>query len=100
MKPLPSNTRRGRISRFPSMNQLTTLIVSGLALLGSMAAPLSATVIDTVPPTAGKRIATVQVRVAPDHSDWTYAPGEPVRFAVTVTADEPAVAVVPFAFTV
>ena len=42
MKPLPRHTGRGRISRFPSMNQLTTLIVSGLALLGSMAAPLSA----------------------------------------------------------
>ncbi|HNW41899.1 MAG TPA: hypothetical protein PKN08_08370, partial [Opitutaceae bacterium] len=77
------------------MNQLTTLIVSGLALLGSMAAPLCATVIDAVPPTAGKRIATVQVRVAPDHRDWTYAPGEPVRFAVTVTADNEPITDVP-----
>ena len=100
MKPLPRHTRRGRISRFPSMNQLTTLIVSGLALLGSMAAPLSATVIDAVPPTAGKRIATVQVRVAPDHRDWTYAPGEPVRFAVTVTADNEPITDVPITYTV
>jgi cephalosporin-C deacetylase-like acetyl esterase len=29
----------------------------------------------------------VQVRVSPDHRNWTYQPGETVRFKVTVTAD-------------
>jgi cephalosporin-C deacetylase-like acetyl esterase len=40
-----------------------------------------------VPPQATKRVATVQVRVAPDHPDWTYKLGEPARFRVILTAD-------------
>ena len=43
--------------------------------------------ITPVPPGAVQRIAAVQVRVAPDHRDWTYQLGEPARFRVTVTAD-------------
>lgn len=43
--------------------------------------------ITPVPPQAQLRVATVRVNVAPDHRDWTYAPGENVRFKVTVTAD-------------
>lgn len=51
--------------------------------------------ITPVPPQADLRVATVQVRVAPDHRDWTYRIGEAARFAVTVTADnEPAGGVV------
>ena len=40
-----------------------------------------------LPPQASLRVATVQVRVAPDHRDWTYQLGETARFKVTVTAD-------------
>lgn len=47
----------------------------------------AATVITPVPVPATSRVATVQVRVAPDHRDWTYAPGETATFRVTVTAD-------------
>lgn len=43
--------------------------------------------ITPVPPQAQFRVAAVQVRVAPDHGDWTYRVGEPVRFRVTVVAD-------------
>lgn len=43
--------------------------------------------ITPVPPGAVQRIAAVQVRIAPDHRDWTYRLGEPARFKVTVTAD-------------
>jgi len=43
--------------------------------------------ITPVPSYAALRVATVQVRVAPDHRDWSYQPGEPVRFKVSVTAD-------------
>lgn len=40
-----------------------------------------------LPPQANWRVATVQVRVAPDHRDWTYHLGEAAKFKVTVTAD-------------
>lgn len=43
--------------------------------------------ITAVPAPAQLRIAAVQVRVAPDRADWTYQVGEPVKFAVNVTAD-------------
>ncbi|MBL9203846.1 MAG: acetylxylan esterase, partial [Opitutaceae bacterium] len=44
--------------------------------------------ITPVPPQANFRVASVQVRVVPDHPDWTYLPGQPVRFRVEVTADQ------------
>lgn len=40
-----------------------------------------------VPAHAEARVAAIAVRVAPDRPDWTYAPGEPVKFRVQVTAD-------------
>ena len=43
--------------------------------------------ITPVPPGANARVATVQIRVAPDHRDWTYAIGETARFKIMVTAD-------------
>ena len=61
-------------------------LVAGLAL-AAVASMLGDLPISPVPPQATLRIATVQVRVAPDHRDWTYQPGEPVRFKVSVTAD-------------
>ena len=37
--------------------------------------------------TAQDRIGTVQVRVKTDHSDWTYKPGQPVKFTITIVQD-------------
>lgn len=44
-------------------------------------------VIAAVPAPAQARVATVQVRVALDHADWTYQVGEPAMFTINVTAD-------------
>lgn len=59
-----------------------------LLALAAAAATLSATTpITPVPPQATRRVAVVQVRVAPDHGDWTYTPGQRATFRVVVTAD-------------
>jgi cephalosporin-C deacetylase-like acetyl esterase len=34
------------------------------------------------------RVSTLRVRVSPDHADWTYAPGQPVKFRVSIVGDE------------
>ena len=61
--------------------------VAALLLTGGAISPLGAVEITPVPPQASLRVATVQIRVSPDHRDWTYQPGEPARFRVAVTAD-------------
>lgn len=43
--------------------------------------------IKPVPPQADFRVAVARIVVAPDHTDWTYKPGEAVKFRVAVTAD-------------
>ena len=43
--------------------------------------------ISPVPPQAAFRVATIQVRVVPDHRDWTYQLGEVAHFRIFVTAD-------------
>lgn len=43
--------------------------------------------ISPVPDGVSQRVAAVQVRVIPDHLDWTYALGQRVRFRISVTAD-------------
>lgn len=58
-----------------------------LAALAMASATMSAADIQPVPAYASKRVATVQVRVAPDHPDWTYRVGEPARFTIHATAD-------------
>ena len=59
-----------------------------LALAASAAFSLSAaTPLSPLPAPANFRVATIQVRVAPDHRDWTYRLGEPAKFRVMVTAD-------------
>jgi cephalosporin-C deacetylase-like acetyl esterase len=60
---------------------LALLALTGLGLAAS------ASEILPVPPQAMHRAASVQVRVSPDHLDWTYQPGEKVSFKVFVTAD-------------
>ncbi len=54
----------------------------------TVAAPAWADVpISPVPAVAQLRVATVQVRVTPDHRDWTYAVGETPTFTIAVMAD-------------
>jgi cephalosporin-C deacetylase len=67
----------------------TTRLLLATCLAVSTAFPVFAAVtpITPVPAHAAGRLASVQLRVAPDHRDWTYQPGETVKFAVTVTAD-------------
>lgn len=47
----------------------------------------AATPITPVPPAANLRVATIQLRVAPDHRDWSYQLGETAKFRIMVTAD-------------
>ena len=58
-----------------------------LLAASNASALVAATPISPVPAPANFRVATIQVRVAPDHRDWTYRLGEPARFRVMVTAD-------------
>lgn len=71
---------------FPSMSTPRPLSLLGLFLSAALAgaAPIPIT---PVPPQAALRVATVQVRVTPDHRDWTYQPGEHPRFTVGLVAD-------------
>jgi cephalosporin-C deacetylase-like acetyl esterase len=57
-----------------------------LLLLGAAGAA-GDTVLAPVPAPAALRVASIQVRIAPDHRDWTYRPGETVKFRIMVTAD-------------
>ena len=58
------------------------------ALFSSAAHAFTASIpVAPVPAFATARVASVQVRVALDHGDWTYQPGEHVKFTVTVMAD-------------
>ena len=61
-----------------------------LASVGLAALPAFAQTnvpISPVPASATARVAVVQVRVKPDHRDWTYAPGEVPHFTISVVAD-------------
>jgi cephalosporin-C deacetylase len=60
----------------------------------------ASTAITPVPPQANLRVASVQVRVIPDHPDWTYLPGQPVRFRVEVTADQIPIVGIPVRYSV
>jgi len=65
---------------------------SRLCLLLALAAGtlgLSTTRADVVVPSpAEERIASTQLRVVPDRAGWTYKPGEPVKFKVTLAWDQ------------
>jgi cephalosporin-C deacetylase-like acetyl esterase len=67
------------------MNLRLSVLVG--VLLGSVAIASGDLSISPVPPQATLRVATIQVRVVPDHRDWTYQVGEPARFRIFVTAD-------------
>ena len=66
------------------MSTKNLAVILGLAL---SVLRLSALEISPVPPSAALRVATIQVRVAPDHRDWSYQVGESAKFKVMVTAD-------------
>jgi cephalosporin-C deacetylase-like acetyl esterase len=76
------------------------LLATALLSLCPSARALDSVEIDAVPPQAVKRFASVQVRVSPDHRDWTYKPGEKVSFRVTVVADQEPISNVPITYTV
>jgi cephalosporin-C deacetylase-like acetyl esterase len=61
--------------------------LTALLVFASVVATFAVTPVTPVPAHAAGRVAAVQVRVAPDRGDWTYRPGEPVKFSVTVMAD-------------
>ncbi|HEY5551602.1 MAG TPA: hypothetical protein VIK52_06930 [Opitutaceae bacterium] len=64
---------------------LAAALAAAVAILGET--PESAFPIKPVPPQADFRVAVARIVVAPDRADWTYKPGEPVKFRVSVTAD-------------
>lgn len=76
------------------------LFLAAAFLLTSVTLLRAVQPITPVPPQAALRVAAVQVRVAPDHRDWTYAPGEAVKFRVTVTADNEPIDAVSVNYTV
>jgi cephalosporin-C deacetylase-like acetyl esterase len=61
----------------------------GLLALAAAAAlrVFADTPLGPVPAFAQARVAAVQLRIAPDHRDWSYRPGEPVKFRISVLAD-------------
>jgi cephalosporin-C deacetylase len=81
---------------------LSKALHTALAFVAAISATATARSIeiDAVPPHVAKRVATVQVRVVPDHRDWTYRVGEPARFRVSVTADNQPIANVPISYSV
>jgi cephalosporin-C deacetylase len=72
------------------MKYLRLLLLAGLLAVPGFAADTAPL---PVPAHAQARVPIVtktegmQISVAPDHADWTYAPGEPVKFTIDVTRD-------------
>lgn len=64
------------------MNRMLCLVLLAVAARDTAGTPIT-----PVPPHADLRVAAIQVRIAPDRRDWTYRPGEPVKFRIMVTAD-------------
>jgi cephalosporin-C deacetylase-like acetyl esterase len=59
-----------------------------LLVLAAAALPaFAANAVVPAPAYANARVAAIQLRIAPDHRDWSYQLGEPVKFRITVTAD-------------
>ena len=61
-------------------------LLAGL-LLGGVVMASADLPISPVPPQANFRVASIQVRVVPDHRDWTYQVGESAHFKVFILAD-------------
>ena len=71
----PARTMRARLPLFAGL------------LLGCAALAAADGTLSPVPSPANLRVASIQVRVVPDHRDWTYQTGEPVHFRIFITAD-------------
>jgi cephalosporin-C deacetylase len=71
------------------MNRLSIAFVAALAAAFSIHGEelKSSFPIKPFPSQADFRVAVARIVVAPDHTDWTYEPGEPVKFRVSVLAD-------------
>jgi cephalosporin-C deacetylase-like acetyl esterase len=70
------------------MKKISALLTAGLAIVASAAfAAPAASPVQPVPAFAQARLAAVQVVVAPDRADWTYATGQPAKFTISVLAD-------------
>ena len=71
------------------MNRICIAIAAALAaaISNSGEDPRSSFSIAPVPPQADFRVAVARIVVAPDRADWTYRPGERVKFRIAVTAD-------------
>ena len=69
------------------MRFLTILLIAELAVLGAPVRSFGAVPVSPVPAQANLRVAAVQIRVAPDHRDWTYQLGASPKFRVQVVAD-------------
>lgn len=65
--------------------KLVLQVLATACILASAAR--GATPLGPVPAPANLRVASIQLRIAPDHRDWTYALGEQASFRITVTAD-------------
>ncbi len=64
------------------------IVTRSLLLAVLLTLPAAAeTPLGPVPPQANLRVASVQLRIVPDHRDWTYQLGQPVKFTILVTAD-------------
>jgi cephalosporin-C deacetylase len=61
----------------------TALLLITTIYLPNLTGPMPTRVV-----AAQERIGKVHVRVSPDHADWTYAVGQPVRFHISVVRDE------------
>jgi cephalosporin-C deacetylase len=75
----------GLFSTVPA--QVVRVCGVGLAL-ACLTLPMPGATSAPTPLPATARIAAAQVRVAPDHADWTYAPGEPLKFRVHIVWDQ------------
>jgi hypothetical protein len=67
--------------------RILAALVSLICLEVSAAKLESSFPIKPVPPQADFRVAVARIVVAPDRPDWTYKPGELVKFRVLVMAD-------------
>ncbi|HEY9250830.1 MAG TPA: acetylxylan esterase, partial [Rariglobus sp.] len=70
-----------------TLHRLIFAVLCGFLSVSAQDLARASFAIPPAPVHAQARIAAVQVRVTPDHADWTYAVGETAKFTVNITAD-------------
>lgn len=87
---------------FLAMNRLGFTLLPVAFALGTTCGPAARAAAGqiVVPAPAHDRIATTQLRVAPDRAGWTYQPGEPVTFRVSAWWDQQPLDGVPITYRV